>query len=77
VSVQSSAQTPPPRPKAPAVVAADISDVWEEKFSSQHQKSYWKHKITGEKTWKNPLKLVAKEIAAKAKKALSSGIIKF
>jgi exonuclease VII large subunit len=49
--------------------AVEISDEWEEKYSSQHQKSYWKNKITGEKTWKNPLKLQAKEKKSSSAKA--------
>jgi hypothetical protein len=42
----------------PEIVASSrpLDEEWEEKFSSQHQKKYWKNKITGEKTWKNPLK---------------------
>ena len=29
--------------------------VWVEKFSGKHQKAYWKNKVSGEVTWKNPL----------------------
>jgi hypothetical protein len=29
-------------------------DFWEEKFSTKHQRKFWRHKVTGEMTWKRP-----------------------
>ena len=37
-------------------IAAQISESpWIEKFSEKHQRKYWKHKDTGETTWKEPV----------------------
>ena len=36
-------------------VAAEVEEEqWSELFSQSHQRTYWKHKVTGEKTWKSP-----------------------
>jgi hypothetical protein len=59
-----STHTPEPQERIeiahPASTLADsnmrmnhVSD-WEEKFSQSKQKSYWKHKITRETSWKSP-----------------------
>ena len=34
---------------------APAATEWVEKFSGKHQKAYWKNKVSGEVTWKNPL----------------------
>ena len=39
---------------AGAAESTTANDEWEEKFSSQHNKPYWKNKSTGKTTWKEP-----------------------
>jgi hypothetical protein len=70
----SAVKSPEPPLRAPALANVDISAEWEEKYSSQQQKSYWKHKITGEKTWKNPEKISSSAKAAlqESKEAIKS-----
>lgn len=60
---------PPPPPRALTSTAtekdASKTDDWEEQFSKQHNRKYWKNKITGEKTWENPIKGEANKGKAK------------
>ena len=67
----------PPKPVAPATSSADDGNVnadkaveweWEEKYSEKHKKKFWKHKTTGETTWKEPPKPVAPATSSAEKK---------
>jgi len=62
--------TQPPELSAPAKTAATpaasaspavLSDEWEEKFSKEKNKKYWKNKVTGKSTWTDPAKEAKKE----------------
>ena len=67
----------PAKPVAPATSSADDGNVnadkaveweWEEKYSEKHKKKFWKHKTTGETTWKEPPKPVAPATSSVEKK---------
>jgi hypothetical protein len=52
----SSAVSPVNEDSETAVVSSPATDVslWEEKFSAKHNRKFWKHKVTGESSWKDP-----------------------
>ena len=57
-AVQTTAAAPAttaPATTAAATTAATATAGWMEKFSAKHQKPYWKNRVSGEVTWKNPL----------------------
>jgi hypothetical protein len=52
-----------------APVVAVVEWDWDEKYSEKHKKKFWKHKTTGETTWKEPLKPTPSAAASSDKKA--------
>ena len=56
----------------PPVVAAAVNDEWEEKFSKEKNKPYWKNKTTGKSTWTDPHKEAASATATVAPAAAAT-----
>ena len=55
VEASSAVQTTAAAPATTAAATAAATAGWMEKFSAKHQKPYWKNRVSGEVTWKNPL----------------------
>jgi len=61
-------------PKSSEKDRAFNTDEWIEKYNEKYQRKYWLNTATGEKTWKNPMKLAAAAATAEAPKLPPPGV---
>lgn len=60
------------RPKAAGVAQ---SDEWEEGYSEKHKRKYWKNKVTGKTSWKDPNKQSSADDGASVKSDVPSAAL--